>query len=216
MPVDVPDQDPKMPYQYPNPADALPETVVPEETGIVVRAGAVDELRAAIERMLLEPERTREMGRKARAFIQETYSPERQYAGIMGVDERLMAHTEADAIDLFARIQARQAGASPDGAHLTNSLLQLVEEKLLTGPFLRPLAPILVRMLNGDQTAAMLGLDVRHHAVVVLLHRVIAMVLRAVPVLIRRRERPVLPLRRKRVRRRPNPATNRIERPRRP
>lgn len=104
---------------------------------------------------------------------------------IMGVDERLMAHTEADATALFARIQARQAGPSPDGAHLTNSLLQLVEEKLLVGPFLRPLAPILVRMLNGDQTAAMLGLDVRHHAVVVLLHRLIAIVLRLVQFLIR-------------------------------
>ena len=74
----------------------LPETVVPEETGIVFRAGEVQELRAAIERMLLEPERTREMGRKARAFIQETYSPERHYAGIMGVYERVLGTNAAD------------------------------------------------------------------------------------------------------------------------
>lgn len=74
----------------------LPETVVPEETGIVFRAGAVQELRAAIERMLLEPERTREMGRKARAFIQETYSPERHYAGIMGVYGRVLGTNAAD------------------------------------------------------------------------------------------------------------------------
>ena len=45
---------------------------------------------------------------------------------------------------------------------------------------LRPLAPILLRMLNGDDTARMLGLDVRHHFAVVLLHRAIAATLRAI------------------------------------
>ena len=29
MPVETPDQTPLMPYQYPNPPDALPEIVVP-------------------------------------------------------------------------------------------------------------------------------------------------------------------------------------------
>ncbi len=103
---------------------------------------------------------------------------------IMGVDERLMAHTEAEAEDLFARIRARQAGPSHDGADLTHALLLVMEQKLLVWRLLRPMAPILVRMLNGDETAAMLGLDVRHHAVIVVLHRLTAAAMRLVQFLI--------------------------------
>ena len=102
----------------------------------------------------------------------------------MGVDERLMAHTEAEAEELFARIKARQAGPSPEGAQLTHALLLVMEHKLLVWRALRPLAPILVRVLNGDETAAMLGLDVRHHALVVVLHRLTAAGMRLVQFLI--------------------------------
>ena len=102
----------------------------------------------------------------------------------MGVDERLMAHTEAEAEELFARIKARQAGPSPEGAQLTHALLLVMEHKLLVWRALRPLAPILVPVLNGDETAAMLGLDVRHHALVVVLHRLTAAGMRLVQFLI--------------------------------
>lgn len=102
---------------------------------------------------------------------------------VMGVDESLMAHTEAEATDLFARIAARQAGPSEAGSTLTNALLDLVEQKLLRPAVLHPLAPILVRMLNGDHVASMLGLDTRHHTVVVLLHRGVAAVVRGIQVL---------------------------------
>ena len=70
-----------------------------------------------------------------------------------------MAHTEADAIELFARMKARQAGPSAAGARLTDSLLKVVETDLLKFRVLQPLAPILTRVLVGDATARMLGLE---------------------------------------------------------
>jgi hypothetical protein len=97
----------------------------------------------------------------------------------MGVDERLMAHSQDEAEDLFARIAARQAGPCPQGAHLTNALLLVMEQQLLRWRPLHPLAPILVRMLIGDKTAGMLGLNVRHPGLVGIAHRVIAWGFRA-------------------------------------
>lgn len=102
---------------------------------------------------------------------------------IMGIDESLMAHTEDEATDLFARIAARQAGPSAAGTNLTNALLMVMERKLLAVRVLHPAAPILVRILNGDRIASMLGLDVRHPAAVVLLHRLVAALVRTVQVL---------------------------------
>lgn len=104
---------------------------------------------------------------------------------ILGVDEALMAHNEAEAADLFQRIKARQAAASPAGTRLTNAVLTWLEQSVLRLRLLRPLAPILLRILNGDDTARMLGLDVRHHFAVVLLHRVIAAALRSIQSVLR-------------------------------
>lgn len=97
---------------------------------------------------------------------------------ILGVNEDLMAHNEDDATELFARIKARQAGPSAAGTRLTHSLLTVVEEEILKRPIFRPLAPIALRMLVGDATAAMLGLDLRHPGVVGVIHRVVARTLR--------------------------------------
>jgi hypothetical protein len=99
---------------------------------------------------------------------------------ILGVDEALMAHTLDEAEDLFARIKARQAGPSAAAARLTDSLLQVVEKDILRVPILRPLGPVLVRMLVGNPTAAMLGLDVRHGALVSTFHRIVAITLRSI------------------------------------
>jgi hypothetical protein len=93
---------------------------------------------------------------------------------ILGVRDDLMAHTVEDATALFDAIQARQAGASAGAAMLTNAMLDLVNDKLLRLPILHPLGPILMRVLVGDTTAAMLGLNERDPWAVVLMHRLIA------------------------------------------
>ena len=99
---------------------------------------------------------------------------------VLGVDEALMAHTVEEAEDLFARIKKRQAGPSAAGARLTDSLLRVVEKDILRLRILRPLGPVLVRMLVGNPTAAILGLDVRHGALLSAFHRIVAGALRAV------------------------------------
>jgi hypothetical protein len=93
---------------------------------------------------------------------------------VIGVHEDLIAHTPADAAVLFARIKARQAGPSAAGARLTDALLGVMERDVLRLRPVRPLAPILLRMLVGDETAAMLGLNTRHAAIVRGLHQAIA------------------------------------------
>jgi hypothetical protein len=113
---------------------------------------------------------------------------------ILGLNEELMAHTYEDAEDLFARIKARQAGPSAAGARLTDGLLQVVEKDLLRLRILRPLGPVLVRMLVGDETAAMLGMDVRHTAFVRIFHRVVAGILRAAQVVLSPMAQPFQPL----------------------
>ena len=89
-----------------------------------------------------------------------------------------MAWTYADAEALFARIKAGQGGPSPSGTLLTDSLLGAIENDLLRARMLHPLAPILVRMLVGDETAKMLGMNARHGPVVTLCHRVVVRVVR--------------------------------------
>jgi len=97
---------------------------------------------------------------------------------VMGVDESLMAHTPEDAALLFEKIRARQGGASPAGARLTDALLSVIERDLLRYRVARPLGPILVRILVGDETAAMLGMDTRHVWLVRLCHRAVAGIFR--------------------------------------
>lgn len=96
---------------------------------------------------------------------------------VMGVDERLMAHTPEDAALLFERIKARQAGTSDAGSRLTDALLGVVERRVLKLRVLRPLAPALVRMVVGDETAHMLGLSERHSRLVWMFHGAIAAVI---------------------------------------
>ncbi len=93
---------------------------------------------------------------------------------VMGVDERLMAHTPREAAVLFTRIKARQAGPSPAGTRLTEALLEVMERDLLKFRLFRPAAPILMRILIGDDTAKMLGLDVRHAWLVRMIHKAVA------------------------------------------
>jgi glycosyltransferase involved in cell wall biosynthesis len=69
----------------------LPELVIPGETGVVFEAGNASALREAIEQLLADPAATREMGRKGRAFMEETFSPERHYEQLMGVYARALS-----------------------------------------------------------------------------------------------------------------------------
>ena len=112
---------------------------------------------------------------------------------MLGVNEDLMAHTVAEAEDLFARIQARQAGPSPEGAQLTDSLLRVVEKDILRLPILKPLGPVLTRVLVGDKTAAMLGLDVRHPRLVVGFHRLLAAFVRVLQIALSPLSQPFQP-----------------------
>lgn len=99
---------------------------------------------------------------------------------VMGVHEDLMAHTPADAARLFAQIKARQAGPSPAGARLTDALLGVMERDVLRVRPIRPIAPVLLRILVGDETAKMLGLNVRHAWIVRIFHQALAGISRQV------------------------------------
>ncbi|MEX2245999.1 MAG: glycosyltransferase family 4 protein [Dehalococcoidia bacterium] len=68
----------------------LPELVKDGETGLVFHAGDVDALRAAVERLLDAPPLAADMGRRARAFVEETFSPEVHYRQLMAVYERAL------------------------------------------------------------------------------------------------------------------------------
>ncbi|MBK5297358.1 MAG: DUF2236 domain-containing protein [Vicinamibacteria bacterium] len=105
---------------------------------------------------------------------------------IMGVSEDLMAHTPADAARLFAQIKTQEGGASPAGARLTDALLGVVERDVLRIRLIRPLAPVLLRILVGDDTAKMLGLSVRHAWLVRLFHQALAGIFRQVNAIMRR------------------------------
>lgn len=113
---------------------------------------------------------------------------------VMGVHEDLLAHSPADAALLFARIKARQAGASPAGARLTGALLDVMERDVIRVRALRPLAPILVRILVGDDTAAMLGVGTRHAALVRGLHQAVAGMVRPMSAVMSRLWRRPTPL----------------------
>lgn len=114
---------------------------------------------------------------------------------VMGVDEALLAHTPEDATLLFERIKARQGGPSPAGARLTDALLGVVERDVLRLRPIRPLAPILLRILVGDETAEMLGLNMRHRWLVRVCHMGIAAVLRGISDMAARLFARVRPLR---------------------
>ena len=58
-------------------AGGLPETVCPDETGLVVESGNADALASAILTLIGDPMRAREMGRRARAWAMDRFSWDR-------------------------------------------------------------------------------------------------------------------------------------------
>jgi glycosyltransferase involved in cell wall biosynthesis len=69
----------------------LPELVRDGETGVKFPAGNADALRSALEALLAEPERTAEMGRRAREFMQEEFSADSHYERLFAVYARALA-----------------------------------------------------------------------------------------------------------------------------
>jgi hypothetical protein len=98
----------------------------------------------------------------------------------LGVRRELLADTPEDAAFLYERIKARQAGPTPDGAFLTGRLLKFMEQDVLRLRLLRPLAPVLVRVLAGNETAHILGIDTRHNAGVRLFQRTVVTLVRGI------------------------------------
>jgi len=68
----------------------LPELVRPGETGVIVPAADVAALAAAIDRLAADPALAREMGRNARAFMEESFSPAGHYGRLIALYERLL------------------------------------------------------------------------------------------------------------------------------
>lgn len=98
----------------------------------------------------------------------------------LGIRRELMAETVEDAEWLFAKIKSRQAGRTSDGAFLSARLVDFLAQDVIRLRLLRPLAPTLIRVFAGDDTARMLGLDARHSAGPLLFHKVVARVVRVV------------------------------------
>ncbi len=69
----------------------LPELVRNGQTGLIFPPGDAAALGGALDELLQHPERAREMGRKARALVEETFSPERHYRQLIAVYERALA-----------------------------------------------------------------------------------------------------------------------------
>ena len=97
----------------------------------------------------------------------------------LGVRRELLADTPADAAVLFERIKQRQAGPTVEGAFLTARLLDFIKKDVLRLRPLSPLAPIAVRVLVGDETARMLGMNTHHSTGVTLFHQTVARLVRA-------------------------------------
>jgi glycosyltransferase involved in cell wall biosynthesis len=69
----------------------IPELVRAGETGVVFPAGDAGALAGAIDGLLADPARTAEMGRKARAFMEEEFAPETHYRQLAAIYERALA-----------------------------------------------------------------------------------------------------------------------------
>ncbi|MEQ9363849.1 MAG: oxygenase MpaB family protein [Leptospirales bacterium] len=75
---------------------------------------------------------------------------------IIGVEDGLIAHTVADAEELFSTIFERQKGPSQDGTDLTKSLLDYMDSKFPLD-LMNAVPPYMVEKLCGPEVAAMLN-----------------------------------------------------------
>lgn len=66
----------------------IPELVRDGETGQTFEAGNADDLREKILRLLSQPHEIDNMGRRARAFVEEELNPDKHYDGLIAIYER--------------------------------------------------------------------------------------------------------------------------------
>ncbi len=69
----------------------IPELVRDEETGFTFEPGNAQDLREKIISLLENKDKIIEMGRRARAFVEEELNPEKHYEGLMKIYERAIA-----------------------------------------------------------------------------------------------------------------------------
>jgi len=77
---------------------------------------------------------------------------------VMGVHEGLMAHTYADAAELYALFKARLRGSSEEGVLLTRGLVDWMNHLLPSWLEWFDAGSELVIVLNGEEDAALLGI----------------------------------------------------------
>jgi len=66
----------------------IPELILEGETGVTFEPGNAPDLRAKILSLWSNPEKIAAMGKKARLFIEGSFSPESHYEGLMGLYEK--------------------------------------------------------------------------------------------------------------------------------
>jgi hypothetical protein len=84
---------------------------------------------------------------------------------VLGVRDDLLCHNFADAQALFSKIKNRQIGASKDGATLADALVKCTRQVIshetggiVSGPIVRHLPQILMRLLLDKETRVTLGI----------------------------------------------------------
>jgi len=68
----------------------IPELVRDGQTGLTFEPGNAEDLRAKIKELLANPDKIIEMGKNARAFVEERLNPEAHYQGLMKIYELAM------------------------------------------------------------------------------------------------------------------------------
>jgi glycosyltransferase involved in cell wall biosynthesis len=84
----------------------IPELIEEGRTGLLFEAGNVVQLRSRIEQLLTDPQQAAAMGRAARAVVEQTCTPERQYTRLMAVYERAI-ETRREKLEAVAAGTAR-------------------------------------------------------------------------------------------------------------
>jgi glycosyltransferase involved in cell wall biosynthesis len=63
----------------------IPELVLDDETGLTFEPGNMEDLRAKMVRLLQNPAKIAEMGKRARLLVERKFSPESYYEGLMSL-----------------------------------------------------------------------------------------------------------------------------------
>lgn len=67
----------------------IPELVKDNVTGLTFKAGDINDLREKIKQLINSPDKIIEMGKNARAFVEQELNPEKHYRGLMEIYRRI-------------------------------------------------------------------------------------------------------------------------------